>query len=263
LVEYAKYLSLRGEVERELMVAVADEFDFDPRAGTTDDPLDPESDSSDRELVDEIVAAVAAAWQEASNERIHIDPATLPAKDRTAEELAASVAAGDKLFHSEIAKCSQCHGVTGRGDGELSLAGLQEYDDWNQRELDFRRATEAIAATLQAQQRRGEVDKWALSQLKARQRLEATFLPAEKVRPRDLADGVFRGGGEPKDLFLRIHQGIPGTPMPAHGSPRPGVAGALTDEQIWQLVDYVRSLRGERGRVAQQRAPREAIKAAN
>ncbi len=263
LVEYVKYLSLRGEVERELMVTVADEFDFDPRAQTTDDPFDPETDSGDRDLVDQIVAEVASAWQEAPNQRVEIDPATIPSKDRTAEELASSISAGDKLFHSEIAKCNQCHGATGRGDGELSLTGLQEYDDWNQRELDFRRATEALAANLKADGRRGEVDEWAMSQLKARQRLVGTFLPAEKVRPRDLADGVFRGGGEPKDLFLRIHQGIPGTPMPAHGSPRPGVAGALTDDQIWQLVDYIRSLRGDTGRVAQQAQSPEPHHGAN
>src|SRR5690606_28639792 len=129
------------------------------------------ADSGDRELVDEIVAEMATPWHEARDQQISIDQATIPPKDRTAEELAAAIAAGDKLFHSEIAKCSQCHGATGRGDGELSIAGLQEYDDWNQRELDFRRETEALADTLKAQQKRGEADQWALSQLKARQRL--------------------------------------------------------------------------------------------
>ena len=44
---------------------------------------------------------------------------------------------------------------------------------------------------------------------------------------------MFRGGGEPEVLFRRIANGIEGTPMPA--------ATALSDDEIWALVAYVKS----------------------
>ncbi len=46
---------------------------------------------------------------------------------------------------------------------------------------------------------------------------------------------MYRGGRRPIDLFWRVHQGINGTPMPASNS-------SLTEEEIWQIVDYIRSL---------------------
>ena len=61
------------------------------------------------------------------------------------------------------------------------------------------------------------------------------------IRPRDLTRGVFRAGSESSDLYRTIAAGIKGTPM---GS----FEGALTPEQIWDLVHYVQSL-------AQEQAP--------
>jgi len=55
------------------------------------------------------------------------------------------------------------------------------------------------------------------------------------IRPRDLSAGVFRAGSEGKDLWLTIANGIGGTPMPAY-------AGALTGEEIWDLVHFVEFL---------------------
>jgi hypothetical protein len=45
-------------------------------------------------------------------------------------------------------------------------------------------------------------------------------------------------------LYYRIHAGIKGTPMPAAG-PSLGVKGVLTPEEIWHVVNYIRSLRGK------------------
>jgi len=55
------------------------------------------------------------------------------------------------------------------------------------------------------------------------------------IRPRDLTSGVFRAGEKAEDLWRSIATGINGTPM---GSFR----GALTGEQIWDLVHFVQSL---------------------
>ena len=58
------------------------------------------------------------------------------------------------------------------------------------------------------------------------------------IRPRDLTAGVFRAGGTGKDLWLTIANGIGGTPMPSY-------AGALTGEEMWDLVHFIEYLASE------------------
>ena len=72
--------------------------------------------------------------------------------------------------------------------------------------------------------------------------LAAGLLPPRNAIPRNLRDNMFRGGRRPLDIFRRIHQGIAGTPMPAGGPVAPGAQGTLTEQEMWQIVDYVRSL---------------------
>jgi mono/diheme cytochrome c family protein len=54
-------------------------------------------------------------------------------------------------------------------------------------------------------------------------------------KPRDLARGIFKGGGEPQRLYVRIALGMPGTTMP-------NTLTALTPQQLGDLVNFVRSL---------------------
>jgi mono/diheme cytochrome c family protein len=56
-----------------------------------------------------------------------------------------------------------------------------------------------------------------------------------QARPANLTLGVYRGGGRPIDLFRRIHSGIKGTPMPAQST-------NLKDDEIWDVVNYIRTL---------------------
>jgi mono/diheme cytochrome c family protein len=56
------------------------------------------------------------------------------------------------------------------------------------------------------------------------------------TRPRDLARGIYKGGGEPDRLFARISLGMPGTPMPD--------LRVLPPEDRADLVHFVRSLSG-------------------
>lgn len=63
---------------------------------------------------------------------------------------------------------------------------------------------------------------------------DASGLP---IRPRDFNTGLFRGGHTGRDLYLRIHNGLPGTPMVPYG---PEV---LKPEERWAIVHYVQSLR--------------------
>jgi DMSO reductase family type II enzyme heme b subunit len=63
---------------------------------------------------------------------------------------------------------------------------------------------------------------------------DAAGLP---VRPRDFNTGLFRGGHTGRDLYLRINNGLPGTPMVPYGD------DVLKPEERWALVHYVQSLR--------------------
>jgi cytochrome c oxidase cbb3-type subunit 2 len=56
-----------------------------------------------------------------------------------------------------------------------------------------------------------------------------------KVWPADLTLGEFKGGSEPRDLYLRLATGLDGSPMPSY-------ATKATSDEIWALVHYVRSL---------------------
>ncbi len=69
-----------------------------------------------------------------------------------------------------------------------------------------------------------------------------TLLPPRHAIPRNLREGIYRGGRRPIDIFWRVSAGIPGTPMPASGPAAQGAQGTLTQPEIWQLVDYVHSL---------------------
>ncbi|MFN3157922.1 MAG: c-type cytochrome [Rubinisphaera brasiliensis] len=61
----------------------------------------------------------------------------------------------------------------------------------------------------------------------------------QPVKPRDLTYGVFHGGRKPIDIYRRIAAGVKGTPMPAYG------AKGLSEDQIWDLVNYIYYLAGE------------------
>jgi mono/diheme cytochrome c family protein len=55
--------------------------------------------------------------------------------------------------------------------------------------------------------------------------------------PRDFTIGSFRGGSEGRDLYLRIANGMAGTPMP------PFDDSVLKPDERWALVQFIQSLR--------------------
>lgn len=73
------------------------------------------------------------------------------------------------------------------------------------------------------------------------------------IRPRDLTAGVFKGEATPEALYLRIALGLPGSPMPSYRD-------AFTEEQIWDLVQYIRTL-PEDGKMDKALMSRHFIKA--
>lgn len=57
------------------------------------------------------------------------------------------------------------------------------------------------------------------------------------IKVRNLTSDPIQGGSDVFELYKRIRCGVPGTPMPAQP--------AMTNEQVWQLVFYTRSLMGQ------------------
>jgi mono/diheme cytochrome c family protein len=196
LVEYVKYLSIRGETELFVISQVVDE----------DETLDPAKLSN---IIEESVTPVTKAWDAADSFRVV--PPSPPPTD-TPELLAASLRAGRAIFLSTGAQCYKCHGTEGRGDGERRPL----YDDWNKKKIG--------------------------SSSEETQRLSANFtLPLEELKPRNFTEGIFHGGDRPEDQYYRVAVGIKGTPMPPGGASQ-GSKGILSPEDIWHVVNYVRSL---------------------
>jgi len=70
--------------------------------------------------------------------------------------------------------------------------------------------------------------------------------------PRDFTIGSFRGGSTGRDLYLRIHNGMAGTPMVAFGEE------VMKPDQRWALVLYIQSLRRKDAEVNDILKPEDA-----
>lgn len=64
-----------------------------------------------------------------------------------------------------------------------------------------------------------------------------------QVAIRDLTSGVFKSGGEPEDLYVRLRLGIPG--HPESGISMVPVDKSIPDADVFALIHYVRSLKGQ------------------
>ncbi len=140
----------------------------------------------------------------------------------TPELLAASIKRGGDLFRDgKTGNCLSCHGPNGAGDGDDTSSFV---DDWGY-----------------------------------------------PLPPANLTKGQFRGGSRPIDLYMRIASGISGTKMPGyagslvlyvcaeHGTKNAKPECSAEDceedieesksyEQIWDLVNFVKSLPREAAR---------------
>ena len=207
LVDYVKYLSIRGQVERALLeVAVAELDKGEALISPTTADVSEEDREYENELILESVEPIMKKWRTAEKHVIAV-PA-LPAQMDSDVRDSMSVP-GQVLFFGK-ASCVQCHGQTGVGDGQT-----ENYDDWT---------NEWLA--------RANISPDNKVQLKPF--LDAGALKPRKLRPRNLRHRVFRGGSLPQDLFRRIRGGIEGTSMPANIS--------LSDAEIWHLVAYILEL---------------------
>lgn len=188
LVHYVKYLTLRGQVERELIYL-----------GVTEDEIPADAAA----LVDgesSVVGKFVKQWVGAA-------PVAIPPKPEWTEaERTEALAKGRQIFYSTGA-CYTCHGDTQLGDGQLT-----NYDAWSEE------VVKSESAEAQAEY------------------LAAGAQPPRFIRPRNLRNGVYRGGRRPIDIFWRVRNGINGAGMP--NKPE----ADLPADDLWALVEYVRSL---------------------
>lgn len=217
LVDYVKYLTMRGKYERYLLAEMGgldggSFVDFSLISASADGEEPSEDDVADFE--DQIYTFVGEGFQENILDRwlkpekkvTEVPPA--PAEfDPNHQSHESMIVHGRELFFSK-GNCAQCHGETGVGDGQL-----RNFDDWTN---EWVRHVDPFDPATQVEF------------------LAAGALPPRPVRPRNLHQPVYRGGDQPNDLYLRIANGIEGTPMPA--------SAAMNSDEIWALVAYVRSL---------------------
>ncbi len=225
LIDYVVYLSVRGEVERRMLDAVAqDGWDIDGKKLAEEIASNAAGEGSpDFQRVRNIVRDVVGGWIKAEQ---NIVPVTPPSTAVPPADLATatpnpdpeSVSRGAELFRGPIANCAACHGA----NGTANVTTL-DYDDWT-KEWSTRAGVNPR-------------DSVAIKPF-----LKAGVLPPQIVLPRNLSFGVFRGGGEPDQIYRRIKLGIEGTPMPAVAMASQGNQVGLTEEQLWDLVHYVQQL---------------------
>lgn len=251
LVDYIKYLAIRGQLEQALARYAADELDFDPMTGDVapGSELSLDDDETREIVLAELLAPIVDRWASAPQRVVPASEDALPAAP---QEFAHWVAEGRALFHDvQRANCVKCHGQEGAGGVELV-----DRDDWNAARQEFAEETARLAASLETLQSRiaGEPParrtlleaelRAKRARLTERRQIVATMPPPRVAVPRTLSGGRLRGGAEPQDVFRRVHQGIAGTPMPAVGPAGPAGQGALSDEEVWRLAAYVLSLTG-------------------
>lgn len=223
LVEYVKYLSMRGQTESRLTDAMLDLSEGEKLPATRE------------VLIDEILTPIAESWSTSASSIIPTDGDNA----KPDVDLAESIAKGKDLFYSTKANCAKCHGWSALGDGQTT-----DFDDWSKAIDEAHKSLNADIATLDSSSEMTSEERAALAKHvdALASALKSDSLPPRNAKPRNLRQGIYRGGRAPYDIYRRIYAGINGAPMPAVGPPTPGAPGTLTNDEIWNLVDYVMSL---------------------
>lgn len=216
VIEYVKYLAMRGELERKLSVEMS--FDYSVKA-IQEQKEDAEDEEELKEIEDDLktdfaefvkydiadtvfdnLVLIQEDWERANDPSSIVTPSVArpkPTGKSLINPTLTSIENGREIFLSKKAQCVTCHGRLGNGDGvqtrdihkrpdntEYPIIGL--HDDWG-----------------------------------------------NMTMPRNLNRGIYRGGSRPIDVFRRIHAGVKGTRMIAFGGT------GLKDEEIWDVVNYL------------------------
>jgi mono/diheme cytochrome c family protein len=224
LTEVVIFLSWRGQVERALLKD-CEEIGWDEQEHLFD--RESKGFAEQVEFMHEHVVEIGESWLKGSESVVDVDlpqgPPMLGPDNLNDPEVVTSIARGKKIYLSEVSSCAKCHGPEGKGDGQNT-----DFDDWAK---DW--ASDWIALT-----RTKPMDETMLVPRMAR-----GALPPRVIKPRNFQEGIFRGGADPTDLYRRILLGIEGTPMPGATMKSATVTVGLSAVDVWDLVNYVRSLK--------------------
>jgi mono/diheme cytochrome c family protein len=237
LTEYVRWLSTRGEFEKLLTTELSADYSKKAVADRINNKEEPAKRSDILAALDLLIKtptdfpetikstadSLALSWtaaEDPSNQIIPAHPRQLPANDPE------TINRGRKLYMSNDLGCFKCHGLAGKGDGVSSV------DYWpipkSNPQVNF--------------PDRGLHDDWG-----------------QKVKPRNLTLGQYRGGRRPVDIYRRVVAGIKGTQMAGFylalnnnkdedGKEVKNTDGsalndsqiaALRDRKIWDVVNYV------------------------
>lgn len=177
VIEYIRWLAMRGEIEKDLAFVMS--FDFGVDAVDADEraeQLEYYAEYAEEDLqidFDDTALSVAQKWRAAELPSGVVKPST-PQPPVTRE----SLEKGREIYLSASAKCVSCHGETGLGDGPSTE--------------DFHNDPNGDPYPVA-----GFHDSWG-----------------NLAQPRNLRDGVWGGGSRPIDMYRRLAVGVKGTSMP-------------------------------------------------
>ena len=205
IIEYVLFLAMRGETEYQLYNQLASDYSEESVATRIKD-----GESMDKILAQFVTSVKSGEIDEEAAQRTdkmiadwveaQASEATIVPKEKRYLSDAESVSRGRALYLSNNLNCVACHGESGLGDGVQTYSVTKNSDTGKDN-------TEP-----------GLYDTWG-----------------NKLKPRNLRLGMYRGGRRPIDIYSRIEAGIKGTPMPAFGA-------KLTEQQKWDIVNYVLQL---------------------
>lgn len=157
-----------------------------------------------REQIQESYNLAVSGWQDLEAKVVEVPPRPKISREE-------AIKLGKALFFDQKrTKCAGCHGQYALGDGQVQV------DIWNE----------------------GKVDTVGDKFIPNPDKEKLYPLPLQRLNPRNLRMGIFRGGRRKTDLYRRLHVGIVPSKMPAFGQ-------TLKPEEIWYLVEYVLSLQYE------------------
>lgn len=204
IIEYVRFLSMRGEYERKLDAELSSDFSqeaYDSRLKKGEKKADIQKELGEflsedlKESATSLGDDLAEAWSAAETEEAVVMP-SVPRVADTPE----SRRRGRELYLSKTLNCADCHGIDGAGNGPQTIAFEKNPSKNNE-----------------LYNEPGLHDIWD-----------------NLNQPRNLQLGMYRGGRRPIDLFARIHAGIKGSRMPSFKN--------TPHEDIWHIVNYVLSI---------------------
>jgi len=218
LSDYVRLLAMRGETETLLALEMTG-------SDTGDLPLD---------TVQSSYADVWEGWRDAEENYVAGEVDVPRWDEMSADEMVRRTEHGRELFMGTTANCFSCHGADGRGaEGATLPISLAEVVEADSLDADYERR--GGYRWVERRNAKGEVVKDKADQpLMDLYRIKPDDWGNPSM-PRNFTRTIFRGGSRPIDIFRRVKYGIGGTIMPASEA-------SLTDDDLWDIVLYVKHL---------------------